>query len=318
MWTGTEYLARENRGERVPLGRDVVVVGGGNTAVDAARTACRSGAGVTLLYRRSREEMPAIPHEVEDALEEGVELVLLAAPTRLERENGRLSRLHVQRMELGEPDASGRRRPVPVPGSEFTLTVDSVIAAVSQEPDLGGLEEIREKNGGWLVPDETGYLEDGLWAGGDARTLGIAGFAIAQGRRAAETLHQRLTGEATGPARTNGASTIEPDALKLASYPTLPSVKPPRMPPSERLSQAGAEVQGVITEEEFLEEVRRCFSCGSCFGCQQCAMYCTPGCYLKLKEVGPGTYFALSLDRCEECGKCIEVCPCGFLEVRDP
>ena len=317
VWTGTDYLGRVNRGEAVDLGAEVVVVGGGNTAVDAARTARRSGARVTLLYRRSREEMPAIPHEVEDALEEGIDLVLLAAPTRLERENGRLGRLHAQRMELGEPDASGRRRPVPVPGSDFAIEVDSVIAAVSQEPDIAGLTGLGG-NGSWLLPAEDGSLEDGLWAGGDAQGLGIAGFAIAQGRHAAEALFQRLTGAAPKPSRVDGSGTIGPESINLAHLESRPAAHPPRMAPSDRLGQPMAEVQGVITEAQFLEEASRCFSCGSCFGCQQCSMYCTAGCYLKLEEVRPGMYLALSLDECEECGKCIEVCPCGFLELGSP
>ncbi len=116
VWTGTDYLARVNCGEPVDLGGRVVVVGGGNTAVDAARTARRTGAEVTILYRRSRDEMPAIAEEIDDALEEGIELVLLAAPVRIERlPNGRLAELVACRMELGEPDESGRRRPIPIP-----------------------------------------------------------------------------------------------------------------------------------------------------------------------------------------------------------
>ncbi|MGW8267748.1 MAG: FAD-dependent oxidoreductase, partial [Longimicrobiales bacterium] len=293
VWTGTDYLGRVNRGETVALGAEVVVVGGGNTAVDAARTARRSGARVTLLYRRSREEMPAIAHEVEDALEEGIELVLLAAPVRLERQNGRLGNLHVQRMELGEPDSSGRRRPVPIPGSEFRIRVDSVIAAVSQEPDTAGLPGLGG-NGGWLDPAEDGSLEEGLWAGGDARELGIAGFAIAQGRHAAEALFQRLTGIAPKTRRVDGSGIIGPESINLAHLESLPAAEPPRMAPADRLGRPLAEVQGVITERQFLEEASRCFSCGSCFGCQQCSMYCTSGCYLKLEEVRPGMYLALS------------------------
>jgi len=314
VWTGTDYLGRVNRGEAVDLGAEVVVVGGGNTAVDAARTARRSGARVTLLYRRSREEMPAIADEVEDALEEGIELVLLAAPVGLERRNGRLGSLRVQRMELGEPDSSGRRRPVPVPGSDFEIAVDSVIAAISQEPDTSGLSGLGG-TGGWLDPAEDGSLGEGLWTGGDARELGIAGFAIAQGRHAAEALFQRLTGTPPKPSPSDGSGAIGPERIGLAHLDSRPAARPPRMPPADRLGQPMAEVQGVITEKQFLEEASRCFSCGSCFGCQQCAMYCTSGCYLKLEEVRPGMYLALSLDECEECGKCIEVCPCGFLEV---
>jgi NADPH-dependent 2,4-dienoyl-CoA reductase/sulfur reductase-like enzyme len=314
VWTGTEYLDRVNRGEVVEVGSRVAVIGGGNTAVDAARAARRTGAEVTILYRRSREEMPAIAHEIDDALEEGVELHLLAAPVRLEREDGGLRKLVAQRMELGPPDVSGRRRPVPIPGSEFEVTVDSVIAAVSQKPDLGGLEDVLQ-DGGWLVTDETGAVGEGVWAGGDALGLGIAGFAIAQGRRAAESLHRRLNEPSGAPGGPEPGPQIGPEGINLDYHEKRPSAKPPRLPPAARLSDPRAEVSGVISEEQFLQEASRCFSCGSCFGCQQCSMYCTSDCYLKLEEVRPGVYFALSLDQCEECGKCIEVCPCGFLDV---
>jgi NADPH-dependent glutamate synthase beta subunit-like oxidoreductase len=317
VWTGTEYLDRVNRGEDPALGSRVGVIGGGNTAIDAARAARRSGAQVTILYRRSRDEMPAIDHEIDDALEEGIDLVLLAAPVRLERApEGAPRALEVQRMELGEPDASGRRRPLPIAGSEYELPVDSVIAAVSQEPDLLGLEAVAAEDG-WLVTDAQGSIAPGVWAGGDALGLGIAGFAIAQGRRAAEALHRRLSGDpATQPERSTSLD-ASPDRIHLEFHERRGSAKPPRMDPSVRVSQPRAEVSGGIAEKEFLAEAERCFSCGSCFGCQQCSMYCTAGSFVKLGEVRPGVYFALSLDHCEECGKCIEVCPCGFLDLSE-
>ena len=109
-----------------------------------------------------------------------------------------------------------------------------------------------------------------------------------------------------------------PEGIKLAHLESKPAAHPPRMTPSDRLGRPPAEVQGVISEEQFLEEASRCFSCSSCFGCQQCSLYRTTGCYLKLEEVGPERYLALSLDACEECGKCFEVCPGGFLEVSSP
>ncbi len=314
MWTGTEYLSRVNQGEAVEVGSSVAVIGGGNTAVDAARSARRSGAKVTLLYRRSREEMPAISHEIDDALEEGVDLVLLAAPVRLLRENGRPRTLVIERMELGDPDASGRRRPVPIPGSEFDISVESVISAVSQVPNLAGWEAVAG-NDGWRRTDESGSIQEGVWAGGDARGLGIAGFAIAQGRRAAEALHARLNGTPEVQSATDRGSGIGPERVNLDYHEERPAAKAPRLEPEARIADPAAEVSGVITEEQFLGEADRCFSCGSCFGCQQCSMYCTAGCYIRLEESEPGVYFALSLDQCEECGKCIEVCPCGFLHV---
>jgi formate dehydrogenase major subunit len=315
VWTGTDYLARINCGEQVDLGARVLVVGGGNTAVDAARTARRTGADVTILYRRSREEMPAIHEEVEDALEEGIEVVLLAAPVRLEREaDGRLSEIVACRMRLGEPDSSGRRRPIPIPDSEFKIPVDSVVAAVSQSPVLEGFEAL-DADGNWLMTDDSGAAGDGILAGGDALGLGIAGDAIVQGRRAAETLHARLRSQPVPGQRGDGRPVIGPDQVMLDYQAERPATQVPKLTGDERITMAAAEVAGTITEEQFLAEASRCYSCGSCFGCEQCSMFCTPGCFIKLEEVAPGMYFTLTLDQCEECGKCVEVCPCGFLEV---
>ena len=322
VWTGTDYLAGVNCGESVDLGDRVVVVGGGNTAVDAARTARRTGAEVTILYRRSREEMPAIAEEIDDALEEGIELVLLAAPVRIERlPDSTLSELVACQMRLGEPDESGRRRPIAIPHSEYSIPADSVIAAVSQAPILEGFEAL-DRDGNWLVTDAAGSLGDGLLSGGDALGLGIAGNAIVQGRRAAEELHARLRGlspsEVKADRRVDGRPEIGSDQVMLDYKPETPAARAPKLTGAERVEMGEAEVAGTITEEQFLAEASRCYSCGSCFGCEQCSMFCTPGCFTKLEEVGPGMYFTLTLDQCEECGKCVEVCPCGFLEVTRP
>jgi len=317
VWTGTEYLDRLNRGETVPLGRHVVVVGGGNTAVDAARSARRNGANVTMLYRRSRAEMPAIAEEVDDALDEGVTLLLQAAPVRLDRQNGRLQSLVACRMDLGEADASGRRRPVAVPDSEFVMPADTVIAAVSQEPDTTGLETVTVA-GSRLSPGEGGGLEVEVLAGGDVLSPGIAAQAIVAGRYAAEALHARLRGLPPPPKPQDLRRQTEPEEIHTEFHESSPAAHPARLPASERLQSQTAEVASTISEVEFLTEAGRCFSCGSCFGCQQCAMYCTSQCFTKLDKAERGFYYTLSLDQCEECGKCISVCPCGYLEVTPP
>lgn len=333
-WTGVEYLAFVNRGESVDLGRHVVVVGGGDTAVDAARTARRAGSDVTILYRRSREEMPADPGEVEDALAEGIRIRFLSSPIEVERRGGAIVGVVVQRNELGEPDASGRRRPVPISGSEQALPADSVIAAVSQEPDWRGLESFHG-DGRWLVSSEAGQVGDGVWAGGDVLGLGIAGMAIFHGRRAAEKVHADLregaSAEEAGsagdraPASTaaGGRSPVAPgsngpigaDSLRLDLYAARVRAEPGRLSTEEALARADAEVGLGLTEEQFLAEVERCLSCGKCFGCEHCFMYCTPLCFSRVEEAEPGSYFALALECCEECGKCVEICPCGFLEL---
>ncbi len=335
-WTGVEYLARVNRGEIVDLGQRVVVVGGGDTAVDAARTARRAGSDVTIVYRRSREEMPADAGEVEDALAEGVRVRFLTSPIEIKRSDGRIIGLVALRNELGESDGSGRRRPLPITGSEHDLPADAIVAAVSQEPDWRGLEAFHGK-GRWLVSNEIGRIDDDVWAGGDVLGLGIAGMAIFHGRRAAEKVHADLRGRdssatprsaAGEPARSSPTidgergtddsgprAPIAADRLRMDLYAPRPPAEPEHLPVEAALADPCAEVSLRLTEEQFLAEVERCLSCGKCFGCEHCFMYCTPLCFSRVEEPEPGSYFALALERCEECGKCVEICPCGFLEL---
>jgi len=307
-WTGTDYLARVNNGGVVELGGRVIVVGGGNTAVDAARAARRAGADVTMLYRRTRVEMPAIEAEVEDALAEGVRIEFLVAPAEVLRDEERRVRgLVVRRMELGAPDASGRRAPVPIAGSEHELEATTVIAAVSQQPDWEGTGDL-VPGSVWAVDHE---LTDGIWTGGDTLGLGIASQAISQGRQAAEAVHAGL--QAMPAPTRNGKPPLPQGAVKPDFYTPRPPVQRPRRPDDTWRTDPEGELEGTISEEAFLGEVERCFSCGSCYGCEQCFMYCSAGGFTKLDEVAPGAYFALAMDRCQACGKCIDLCPCGFV-----
>jgi glutamate synthase (NADPH/NADH) small chain len=208
VYSANEFLTRVNLMEAyrfpecdtpVAIGRQAVVIGGGNTALDAARCARRLGAEVILLYRRTRREMPARAEEVENALEEGIELRELAAPLRfLDNGEGRLCGLEGQQMRLGEPDASGRRRPVPVPGSEFVLEADTAIIAVGQGPnplltrETPGLETARR--GRLVVDPQTGATSrPGVFAGGDiANDAGTVIAAMGNGKRAARAIARYL------------------------------------------------------------------------------------------------------------------------------
>lgn len=318
VWTGIDYLERVNRGQRVELGRHVTVVGGGNTAVDAARTARRGGREVTIVYRRGRDDMPAIAAEIEEALAEGVTLHTHAIPTGLLRTaEGILEAVTCVRMQPGDPDESGRRKPVAIANSEFSLATDSLIAAVSQFPLLDGLSGLR-RSGSWLGTDDAGYVDESVLAGGDVLGLGIAGNAIVQGRRAAERLHTRLSGATDSALPEPRSAPIGPEHVQLDLKPRQPRAHPLQLPLTERLSPASPEVSGTLSEAAFLAEVDRCHSCGDCVGCEHCAMYCTKASFVRLAEVGPGMYFSLALDACEECGKCIAVCPCGYLESAPP
>jgi NADPH-dependent glutamate synthase beta subunit-like oxidoreductase len=291
-WTGVEYLGALNRGESVTLGGDVVVVGGGNTAMDAARSARRTGARVTVLYRRTSAEMPAIASAIEAALAEGVAIEYLASPIRIDRSDGVVKGVVAQRMRLGEAHRSGRRECIPLAGTEFSLPADSVIAAVSQAPDWRGLDGA-ERDAGDVSGNEPNLL------GGDVLGPGVAGIAIAQGRRAAELLHAKLRGF-SGPLqdRTGAASPV----VKADFYASKERVTPLTRPVQARLADPDAEVEQTISEHQFASEAERCFSCGLCFGCEHCFMYCNPGAFTRFEPVWPGAYFALSLDRCEACG----------------
>ena len=309
---GDRFLNRANSGERVDVGASVAVIGGGDTAIDAARVALRLGAKVTIVYRRTRTEMPAIESEVEQALEEKIDIVFLAAPVAILRDGGKLRALRVQRMELGEPDSSGRRRPVPVAGSEYEIPVDTVIAAISQEPEAERVAALGAERG-WFKADEEGKVAEGVWAGGDDLELGLATIAIYQGRRAAETIHAALRG--LPPAKKDERPKIPASRLKLDTYEAKPRAERAILSPEERLADGNAEIDHGITREQFLAEVGRCLSCGLCFDCEKCWMYCQSSCFAKLEEKYPGHYFKIKLELCDGCKKCAEECPCGYLEM---
>jgi NADPH-dependent glutamate synthase beta subunit-like oxidoreductase/Pyruvate/2-oxoacid:ferredoxin oxidoreductase delta subunit len=310
IWTGTDFLKRHNSGENIPIGTNVVVVGGGNTAIDVARVARRKGADVTILYRRTREAMPAIDLEIDEALKEGVRIEYLSSPTAVVRtDSGDLTGVQVQRMRLCEPDNSGRPRPVPIEGAVFTVLASSIVTAISQEPDWSSLDALHPE-GGWLQPAER--ADSPIVAGGDVTGLNIASHAIAQGRVAAERIHARLRGLPEPKVELNGA-VVGKERVKTDFYPTNPRVSIPELEVEKRMADPTREVSATISEDEFLHEVGRCLSCGSCFGCQHCWMYCNGRGFTRLESPLPGRYFALSLDLCEGCGKCIDVCPCGYL-----
>lgn len=312
-WTGTDYLSCVNRGQPADLGQRVAVVGGGNTAIDAARAARRSGADVTVLYRRTRDEMPAIGSEVDDAIAEDVRFEFLVAPIRIERRDELIRSVVIQRMELGPPDASGRRSPRPIEGSQVEIPFDSVIVAISQVPDWQHLGSLNP-SGDRLKTTQSGQVASTLWAGGDTLNPGIAGLAIAQGRKAALDVHARLRG-LSQPVDGDGSATpvarVKPDY-----YDHQDPLAIPGRAVGTWLSEPDQEIHQTISERAFLEETSRCMSCGRCFGCEHCWTYCNPGGFTRLEEVQPGTYFSLSTEMCEGCRKCVEVCPCGFLSAQ--
>jgi len=200
VFDAVDLLRQVNNNEKVKVGERVAVIGGGNVAIDAARTALRQGAKeVTILYRRSRDEMPANPYEVIEGEGEGVKIQFLVAPKRILGRDGLVTGLECIKMTLGEPDETGRRAPKPVEGSEFTVTIDTVILAIGEAPDLSFLPkeiEISEENTIAVEPFSTETSQPGVFAGGDC-VSGPATVieAILAGKRAAECIDQYLTSE---------------------------------------------------------------------------------------------------------------------------
>ena len=264
-------------------GARAVVVGGGNTAMDAARTLRRLGVSeVTVLYRRSREEMPAAPEEVEGAEEEGVAFHFLAAPVRCHGEAGRVKAVECIRMTLGAPDASGRRRPVPVPGSEFLVPADLVVAAIGQQPDLSlleGLASVRVGPGGRVVVDPASLQTEApaVFAAGDAvdQPMTVA-HAVGSGRRAAEAIEAFLQGrlEAWQAALPGRAPVVE-RPLRPDERRPKPRHEVPALPPAERLADF-REVEGALGAAAAQEEAARCLACGPCAECMACVRVCKP------------------------------------------
>jgi NADPH-dependent glutamate synthase beta subunit-like oxidoreductase/ferredoxin len=256
------FIREVKLGKEVGLGDKVAVIGGGNAAIDASRTALRvGGKDVTIVYRRSRAEMLASDEEIEEALREGVKFQFLAVPTKIMTDNGQL-KIECIRTKLGQLDASGRRRPEPLTGTEFNIDVNTVIVAIGQTPDIPSQFELRRSKDNTLMadPDTLATSRDGVFAGGDAVT-GPASVieAIAAGRKAAISIDGYLGGEGVIE------ETLAPpegiamplDILKPAEEKRLPI---PALPLSERLNSF-TEAECGYTEEMAIREAKRCLRC---------------------------------------------------------
>ncbi len=281
------FLRDVNLGKEVKIGTRVAVIGGGNAAIDSARTALRVGAKeVTIVYRRTRAEMPANPEEVEAALAEGIESYFLAAPSRIYSQDGKLQ-LECIRMQLGEPDASGRRRPEPIKGSEFTMSFDNIIAAIGQRPEVPeqfGLT-IGQGNTIQVDPDSLATGKEGVFAGGDT-VSGAASVieAIAAGRQGAISIDKYLGGRGVID------ETLAPPQEKAT--PLTVAEKGRRVHPPELSPEVGirsfAEVELGLSEEMAVKEARRCLECDLAYVVDR---------------------LEVDLGHCIFCGLCVEMCP---------
>ena len=289
VFTGIDFLRDVNLEKPVSIGKRVAVVGGGNVAIDVARTALRLGAeDVTIVYRRSRDEMPAAADEIAEAEEEGVRFMYLAAPVEV-LGSGKVSGMKVEVMELGEADAKGRRKPVGT-GKFETLELDAVISAIGQKIDLGGISSgtgIQLSSKGAVMVDELSYQtgEPDVFAGGDVVTgPKFAIDAIAAGKEASISIHRYVhPGQTQHLGRDHrdykplDAKTV---AVSIGSFDTAPRQKA-ACGSAEEARRTFKDLRGDLTEEQIKKEVKRCLGCGCavidedlCIGCGLCTTKC--------------------------------------------
>ena len=327
VWMGIQYLEQTTKGLDTKTGKDVVVIGGGNTAIDCSRTALRSGAEkVTILYRRSREEMPAEPYEIEEALQEGVKMVFQISPEKIEAK-GDKKLVHCIKMELGEPDRSGRRRPIPIEGSETIIEADTVIGAIGQSTDTRFLyNDLPVRLNNWGDVDINGKTfetsEPKIFAGGDCVTGPATVIqAIAAGRHAAESMDCFLEKGYVKPhAQDYSCSRGTLEDLPRWEFEEMPKIKRAEMPAidPETRKKSYMEVELGLTREAAMEEADRCLQCG-CKERYDCHLRETASEHeVAFKQpVHDRPYFPIVEDhpfivrdhnKCISCGRCIAAC----------
>jgi NADPH-dependent glutamate synthase beta subunit-like oxidoreductase len=303
MLDALEYFRQVEGGSPPRLGRRMAIYGGGNTAIDAARTALRLGHEPMIIYRRDRENAPAHEEEVEDALTEGVEIHWLRTIKSIEGS--------VFQVEVMELDEGGRPRPT---GKIETLEADDLILALGQETDTAFLDTFpeieRKEDGTVLVGQDFMTGARGIFAGGDMvpaeRTVTVA---VGHGKAAARRMDAWLRGEIADPAPPPGIASFE--KLNLWFYADAYRHPQPVLGLAERMNSF-QEVVGPLPEADAVREARRCLSCGNCFECDACYGACPEEGIVKL---GPGNRYAFDYDRCTGCGICYRQCPCAAIEM---
>jgi formate dehydrogenase major subunit len=326
VWGGVELLESVTRGHSVTMGRRVIVVGGGNTAIDVSRTARRFGAEeITILYRRSRREMPAHEVEIEAAAEEGVQFHFLASPVAFEETEDGL-RVTSIRMELGPPDKSGRRRPIPIEGSEFTLECDTAVMAIGQVVDPSCVKGCEVELTRWStiqVDEKTMQTSvPGVFAGGDSVTgANIAVEAVAAGRRAAASIDQYLKGEdVVGLPELWSVSMGALDEVPEDRFEGIEKIarhEQPELGMNERVCTF-KEVELCFTEWAAVEEAERCLAC-NCDALDDCKLReyaieygADPSRFLGKKRAytldDSHPDVAYESGKCVLCGQCVHIC----------
>lgn len=287
-------------------GDRVMVIGGGNTAIDVARTARRLGADSMIYYRRSKKEMPAIPSEVREAEAEGVTLQLLHAPVSIMK-NGRDFKVVMTRMKLGEPDKSGRRRPIPIAGSEMEITVQHVIKATGQKPDSFAFS-------GTNLKPRHGQLESShripVFCAGDMVGGATVTESIGSGNRIAKEVDAFFRMEEFTNDVPNADRIVTPEKMNFTYYLPAPGYHNEEIIPKEITGNFDEVVTG-LSREEVLAEANRCLHCGDCSDCGNCINYC-PDAAIYYDD---HNRLRIDYDYCKGCGICFAECPCGAIQL---
>ncbi|MBE6755321.1 MAG: FAD-dependent oxidoreductase [Ruminococcaceae bacterium] len=318
---GIDFLREVNMGAKPDIGKKVAVVGGGNTAMDACRTARRLGAEeVYVIYRRTRDEMPAEKIEIDEAEEEGVKFKFLTNPAEYVGENGKVKQIKLQIMELGEPDSSGRRSPVPVEGKFEYLDVDTVITAIGQKVNVKGFEELELNSRGIISADEKTFRTsvEGVFAVGDATNKGasIAIEAIGEAEKASKVIDGYLLGMEI-PYRKPFVSEKIVTPEMLADKEKIARAKMPVRKAEERVKTFD-EISLGFTKEQAMKEASRCLRCG-CHDYHDCKLIkyanwydIKPERFAGMKNIFPKERKLVSIERdqskCILCGLCVRVC----------
>jgi 2-oxoacid:acceptor oxidoreductase delta subunit (pyruvate/2-ketoisovalerate family) len=333
---GLEFLKQIRNGELTSLLGLSAVIGGGNTAIDVARSVIRMGKKATVLYRRSKEEMPAFEEEIVEAIEEGVKIRYLVNPIRIQQKDS-MKRLECLRMELGEKDESGRRRPVPIPHSNFFIEADNVIIAAGEEIEVSFLPKGMERREGIVLTQRDGSTGiKGIFAGGDLTSnQRTVAHAIGSGKKAAMAIDCYLRGKDTeeairriligeGPSISISRYLHPEERPMNAHVVTFEELNTDYFEPSKRNRESKGlvrtrikgfgEVTSSFTEGIALDEAERCFSCGTCNECENCYVFCPDASIIKTKNV---LSHQVDYDFCKGCGICFSECPRGAISLKE-
>ncbi|MBE6799821.1 MAG: FAD-dependent oxidoreductase [Ruminococcaceae bacterium] len=322
VFGGIDVLYKVTKGEKVDLGKKVCVVGGGNTAIDAVRTAVRLGAEeVTLVYRRTENEMPAEPDEIRDARAEGVQFRFLCAPVEVISENGKVTGINLQKMELGEPDASGRRSPVAIEGATELLECDSVISAIGQKVVGSDIDSVELTKKSTIAVDETTFMTsvEGVFAAGDVINKGpdIAIRAIAGGKYAARSIDCWFKGVSVPPELPDYSvnKNFNPEVLKGMPQIDRAEIK---LVDANIRNKNFSEAAFTFTKEEAMKEAERCLECG-CSAVYSCELLpyardydaFASGIYGKTRQYTKDKshpFIVRDNNKCILCGQCVRAC----------